>query len=98
VIDGVVRAAVEESLRFLRAGQVHDVEVDGHTFSCVRTVAALPDVEFSLACVTCSKFIGYVLLRRVFLAINKHNEEPLPEIAVPIGQLAKILPNPKDPS
>lgn len=71
-LDGAIRAALEESMRFLRPGAVYGCSVDDHRVVIIRLESAEPG-GFFVACGDCLAVIAEdINLRRVYLAIDKH--------------------------
>jgi hypothetical protein len=81
MIDGAIKAAVEETLQFLRLGQTYTCLVDEHEIDIVRIDPDGMDMksrEYLIACATCSRLVARsVQHRRAFLEIHKHTEEPI---------------------
>lgn len=83
MIDGVIRAAVEEAIRFIRPGAVYACSVNDHRVVVIRIgedgpVATAPN--YFVACGDCLAVIAEdVPLRRVVLELEKHTKDEAEE-------------------
>ncbi len=76
MIDAVIRKGIEEALRFVQPGVGYRCEVDGHDVTIVRLATSAP--AFLVACHTCRALVvDDVELKRVYIRIHKHTEEPI---------------------
>lgn len=73
MIDGAIRAAVEEAIRFLRPGGTHLVAVNDHEI-CVVALEAKSPRRYAVGCLTCSYFISDNT-DRAFMAIHNHTKD-----------------------
>lgn len=80
MIDAVVKAAIEEAIRFLRPGDVYRATVDEHEITIVPTTEDDPGNKtrvlrrYIVVCRTCSKFLSDNT-RRPYTAIHFHANE-----------------------
>lgn len=74
MIDGVIRKAIEESIRFIAPGAVYACAVDDHRIVIVRVIAddgRTP--EYFVACSDCLAVLSEREIgRRVYHVINNH--------------------------
>lgn len=75
-LDGKIRDALEESIRFLSPGTFYSCSVDEHA---VAIMALAPKAGFLVVCTDCKALVAFdIPRRRVYLEIHKHTKEPVP--------------------
>ena len=84
MIDGVVKTAIEEALRFLQPGDLYRCEVNGHTMLVIALRGGLKCGGYFVACESCEWLLQTSVTnpRPAFLAIHHHtkNEESPKEL------------------
>lgn len=77
MIDGVVRTAIEEAIRFLKPGATHLVTVNEHE---IAIIALAHPKTFAVGCLTCNGFLDHATVRP-FLVLHQHTKnegDPVP--------------------
>lgn len=75
MIDGVIRKAIEEAIRFLGPGSSYTCEIDGHVFVFVRTSSQQP--RYVVICTDCRAALELDAdHRRAFLVAHRHTQLP----------------------
>lgn len=76
MIDGVVRAAIEEALRFLQPGDLYHCEVNEHRIAVVALRGGLKVGGFLVACQRCELLLAVFSpsARLAFMTIHDHTK------------------------